>query len=98
MRLDIRKGRTARLIVTGRIDMSDVPGLRRVLLALLDGGRAVEVDLADTDPLNSAALSVLIEALAAAKRRGVAFRLIGADRAAGPVAGLCRLDRLLLAA
>jgi len=73
----LERGADGRVRLSGDLDFTTVPVIWPELESLLRDGSAIELSLAGVDHTNSAALAMLIEALAVAKRNG--GRLVLAD-------------------
>ena len=78
--------------VEGDLTIYEAAEARASLLALVDGARAVELDLADVGDIDSAGLQLL---LATARTLGGQLSLAGASAAVIEAIGLLGLDRHL---
>jgi len=78
--------------VEGDLTIYEAAEARASLLALVDGARAVELDLADVGDIDSAGLQLL---LATACTLGGRLSLAGASAAVAEAVGLLGLDRHL---
>lgn len=78
--------------VEGDLTIYEAAETRASLLALVDGARAVELDLADVGDIDSAGLQLL---LATARTLGGRLSLVGASAAVTEAIGLLGLGRHL---
>ncbi|MCK9537687.1 STAS domain-containing protein [Dokdonella sp.] len=78
----------------GEVDLSWSQDVRRAVLAALQGGLPVGVDLAAVDYIDSSGIAALVEGLQGARSRGVAFALIAVSAQVRAVLELARLDRV----
>ena len=80
----------------GDIDLSVSPQLRRALLATLEEGRDVVVDMGAVPYIDSSGIAGLAEGLQAARRAGCRFALARPGEAALKVLRIARLDRVFI--
>lgn len=76
----------------GEIDLHHAPAARRQILALVDAGRSLVIDLAGVTYLDSAGVAVLAEGRRRAQRRGQDFVLTAVSAAAMKLLTFTRLD------
>lgn len=82
------------VILGGTIDLDHSPAARRALLDAVGRGRAISVDLAGVEVLDSSGMASLIEAHALARAAQLGFRLVGASERVMKLLRLARLDQV----
>ena len=82
------------LELDGEVDLSCSPDARKQILACLDGGTALLVDLSQVTYIDSSGVASLVEGFQTAKKKGMKFGLIGVSSAAMSVLQLARLDKV----
>lgn len=82
------------LELKGEVDLSCSPDARRQVLACLDGGRHLLVDLSGVTYIDSSGIASLVEGYQTAKKKGLKFGLVGVSSAAMGVLQLARLDKV----
>ena len=95
MRIDIsqRNGLTV-LSLVGQVDLSSSPQARQAILASLERGKGVQVDLSAVEYIDSSGLASLIEGYQKARRLQLDFALVNVSAVALKVLQLARLDRV----
>ena len=89
-------GRTAVVVVSGEVDLTNSDGLRDVLLSALDAGaRGLVVDMTATTFLDSAGVSALVRTSRRASATGTTVRLAVTAPSVLRVLDLVGLDRLI---
>ena len=87
---------TARLVCTGRFNMTAAPDFRRFLDGVLESGATrIVVDLSDTTFIDSSGLGALIGGLKKARQVGGDLRIAGPPEQVRMVLSLTNLDRVL---
>ena len=82
------------VVLEGEVDLSRSPDARNAILASLDGGRDVLVDLSQVTYIDSSGVASLVEGFQTAKKSSVEFGLVGVSDTAMAVLKLARLDRV----
>lgn len=80
---------------TGEVDLSVTPQAREQVLACLDGGTGLLVELSGVTHIDSSGVAVLIEAHTTAKKSGLRFGLVSPSRQVLEVLHLARVDTIL---
>jgi anti-sigma B factor antagonist len=80
--------------VTGHIDLSNSPALRKTLLATLKDSDRLALNLAQVNYIDSSGIASLLEVLKEARRTGKKFVLFGLTTAVREVLQLTRLTRV----
>jgi len=78
--------------LAGEVDLEHTPQIRKVLLAAVEHGRRVLVDMAEVSYIDSSGIACLIEALQEARKKGADLALIAVNPQALRVLELARLD------
>ena len=78
--------------LSGDVDLSTSPDARKSILAALEHGKGVMVDLAGVAYLDSSGVASLVEAFQLARGQQQVFGLIGVSNSALSVLKLARLD------
>ncbi len=78
----------------GDMDLDSSPGARKALLDTVAKGKPIVVDLSQVGYIDSSGVASLVEALQAARKKGVGFSLAALSEAAGRVLQLARLDKV----
>ncbi len=78
----------------GDVDLEHSPAARAVLLAAVERGSGVLVDLSGVGYMDSSGVASLVEAYQESKKRGARFALIAVNPPALRVLELARLDRV----
>ena len=80
----------------GDVDLEHSPKAREVLLAGIDQGKNVFVDLSGVTYIDSSGVASLVEAFQRAKGQGSTFALVAVNPAALRVLQLARLDKVFV--
>lgn len=78
----------------GDVDLSCSPDARKQILACLDGGSDLLVDLSGVTYIDSSGVASLVEGYQTAKKKSLKFGLVGVSNAALNVLQLARLDKV----
>lgn len=78
----------------GEVDLSCSPKARKEILAVLNAGQQLLVDLSAVSYIDSSGVASLVEGYQAAKKKKLKFGLIGVSQAAIGVLKLARLDKV----
>ena len=81
--------------LSGRLDTASAPEAEAKLLAMLDGGRPLVVDLAQVHYVSSAGLRALLKAAKQAKAASVGFALAAPQPAVREVLEISGFDKIL---
>lgn len=87
-------GGAARVFLTGDIDLETSPLARQALLAAVDRGTPVVVDMSGVSYMDSSGIASLVEAFQKAKSAGHEFSLEGVGGTVQKVLALARLDKV----
>lgn len=87
-------GRFTVIALKGEVDMRHSPAARKVILASLEQGLPVMVELSDVSYIDSSGVASLVEGLQLAKNRKIEFALSGISTPVMNVLKLARLDRV----
>jgi anti-sigma B factor antagonist len=82
------------LAVSGEVDLSWSPDLRRDILAQLEAGKPVLVDLSQVTYIDSSGIAGFVEGYQRAKALKLQFGLLSASEPVLSVLRLARLDRV----
>lgn len=82
------------LALQGDVDLSRSPDARRQILACLDSGRHLLIDLSGVTYIDSSGVASLVEGYQTAKKKSLRFGLVGVSPAAMGVLQLARLDKV----
>ncbi len=88
------EGKTVIVGVSGDIDLESSPEARRVLLAEVDKGSPVLVDMSGVSYIDSSGVASLVESLQMARAKGGDFALAAVSESALRVLQLARLDKV----
>jgi anti-sigma B factor antagonist len=80
--------------LTGDVDLSTSPAVRKALLATLQEGKDLLIDLSEVTYLDSSGVAALVEAFQVARSKRLRFGLVGASSGALNVLRLARLDKV----
>jgi len=80
----------------GDVDLEHSPKAREVLLAGIDQGKGVFVDMSGVTYIDSSGVASLVEAFQRAKTQATTFALVAVNPAALRVLELARLDRVFV--
>jgi anti-sigma B factor antagonist len=80
--------------LSGEVDLSWSPQVRRAILDALEGDHAVAVDLSDVGYIDSSGIAALVEGFQTARKNGRRFALVAVSEAVMAVLQLARLDRV----
>jgi len=80
--------------VCGEVDLNTSPTLRTAILAALNGGRNVGVELSKAEYMDSSGVATLVEGLKLSKHSGQCICLLDPSQAVLKVLQLARLDSL----
>ena len=83
------------LRIEGPFDVEHAPGWRRAILRCLEPRQDLEIDLSGLTRIDGSGLASLVEALQAARRRGIACTISGASDAVRRMVELNRLETVL---
>lgn len=78
----------------GEIDLNTSPDMRDKILAVLEQGKSLTVDLSGVSYIDSSGIASLVEGLRGARDRGIQFRLSGVNQTVLQVLELARLDKV----
>ena len=95
--MEIKKreeGGYAILELAGEVDLSCSPEARKQILACLEAGKNLLVDLSAITYIDSSGVASLVEGYQSAKKLNLKFGLIGVSTAAMNVLQLARLDKV----
>lgn len=82
------------LEIAGEVDLSCSPEARKQILACLEAGKNLLVDLSATTYIDSSGVASLVEGYQTAKKQKLKFGLVGVSTAAMNVLQLARLDKV----
>ena len=88
------EGGYAILELVGEVDLSCSPEARKRVLASLDAGYNLLIDLSGVDYIDSSGVATLVEGYQTAKKQNLKFGLVGVSQAAMSVLRLARLDKV----
>ncbi len=80
--------------VRGEVDLSWSQQLRKSILAALNGGRPVAVDLSQVTYIDSSGIAALVEGFQNARGKSQRFSLVAVSKPVHAVLELARLDRV----
>jgi anti-sigma B factor antagonist len=80
--------------LTGEVDLSCSPDARRQILAVIDAGHDLLVDLAGVTYIDSSGVASLVEGYQAARKKQLEFGLVAVSDSAMSVFTLARLDQV----
>lgn len=80
--------------LSGELDLSFSPEARRQILACVEDGGLVLVELAEVTYIDSSGIASLVEGLQAAKQRQLEFGLVNVSKSAMQVLRIARLDSI----
>lgn len=80
--------------LSGELDLGFSPEARRQILACVERGGDVLVEMADVEYVDSSGIASLVEGLQAAKRKQLAFALLSVSKSAMQVLRIARLDSI----
>ncbi|MDH3451717.1 MAG: STAS domain-containing protein [Gammaproteobacteria bacterium] len=78
----------------GEVDLSSSPRARTAILACLNDGQSLLVDLSAVDYIDSSGVASLVEGFRLARDRQLTFGLLAVSEAALRVLQLARLDKV----
>ncbi len=79
---------------TGDIDLQSSPEVRKVLLAGVEEGSAVLVDLSGVEYIDSSGVASMVESFQNARKKNQGYVLVSVSEAAMRVLQLARLDKV----
>ncbi len=79
---------------TGDIDLQSSPEVRKVLLACVEEGSAVLVDLSGVEYIDSSGVASMVESFQNARKKSQDYILVSVSEAAMRVLQLARLDKV----
>jgi anti-sigma B factor antagonist len=82
------------LHLTGEVDLSNSPEVRKCLLDILNAGQSVIVDFSGLDYIDSSGIATLVEGLNIAKKSNLKLMIACANGAPKQVLELTRLDQV----
>jgi anti-sigma B factor antagonist len=88
------EGGYAILELIGEVDLSCSPEARKRILASLDAGKNLLIDLSGVTYIDSSGVASLVEGYQTAKKQNLKFGLVGVSQAAISVLQLARLDKV----
>ncbi|MDZ7752029.1 MAG: STAS domain-containing protein [Gammaproteobacteria bacterium] len=95
MQCEVRKEATFDVVsLKGEVDLSTSPAVRQAILASLEAGTPVAIELQDVTYIDSSGVASLVEGYQTAKSRGLLFTLVGASESVMGVLELARLDKV----
>lgn len=95
MQCEVRKESSFDVVsLSGEVDLSTSPTVRRAILASLEAGSPVAVELKAVTYIDSSGVASLVEGYQTAKSKGLGFTLVGASEAVMGVLELARLDKV----
>jgi anti-sigma B factor antagonist len=80
--------------LSGELDLSFSPEVRKHILACIENDAPVLVELADVEYIDSSGIASLVEGLQAAKRKQLEFGLVSVSKSAMQVLRIARLDSI----
>lgn len=80
--------------LSGEVDLSSSPRARSAILACLNGGNSLLVDLSAVKYIDSSGIASLVEGFRLARDKQLAFGLLAVSEPALRVLQLARLDRV----
>ena len=78
----------------GDVDLASSPEARQAILAALNGGRGLLVDLSAVSYIDSSGVASLVEGFQTAREKGLPFALVGVSESARLVLQLAHLDKV----
>lgn len=95
MQCDVRKEAAFDVVtLKGEVDLSTSPAVRQAILASLEAGTPVAIELREVTYIDSSGVASLVEGYQTAKSRGLPFTLVGASESVMGVLELARLDKV----
>lgn len=88
------EGGYAILELVGEVDLSCSPDARKRILASLEAGHNLLIDLSRVEYIDSSGVASLVEGYQTAKKQNLKFGLVGVSQAAMNVLKLARLDKV----
>lgn len=88
------EGGYAILELIGEVDLSCSPEARKRILASLEAGHNLLIDLSRVAYIDSSGVASLVEGYQTAKKQNLKFGLVGVSQAAMSVFQLARLDKV----
>ncbi|MCB1737745.1 MAG: STAS domain-containing protein [Gammaproteobacteria bacterium] len=82
------------LRLSGEIDLSNSPLARKLILAQLDAGKPLAVDLSGVSYIDSSGIASLVEGYQKARSGNLRFALVAVSEATMKVLQLARLDQV----
>lgn len=80
------------IALSGELDLSCSPDARQQILACIEGGGTVLVEMAAVDYIDSSGIASLVEGLQSARRKKQKFALVSVSKSAMQVLRIARLD------
>jgi anti-sigma B factor antagonist len=90
----IERDGTTVLTLSGEVDLSQSPALRKALMELMFDRKAVVVDLSGVTYIDSSGIAGLVEAYQSARKNATRFTLAAMSDPVRRVLQLARLDRV----
>jgi len=78
--------------LSGEIDLSESPNVRKQILNYIDNGDDLLIDLSKVEYIDSSGVASLVEGLQTARAKNINFALLGVSESAMQVLQLARLD------
>ena len=88
------EGRYTVINLKGDVDLSCSPDARKQILHCLEAGKHLLVSLSEVTYIDSSGVASLVEGYQTAKKKSLAFGLVGVSTAAMSVLQLARLDKV----
>lgn len=88
------EGGYAVLALNGDVDLSCSPAAREQILACLDDGKHLLIEMSGVTYIDSSGVASLVEGYQAAKKKALKFGLVGVSTAVMNVMQLARLDEV----
>jgi anti-sigma B factor antagonist len=80
--------------LAGEVDLSCSPDARRQILAVIDAGKNLLIDLSGVTYIDSSGVASLVEGYQAARKKQLRFGLVAVSDSAMSVFTLARLDQV----
>lgn len=80
--------------LSGELDLSYSPEVRKQILACIEHDRPVLVELVDVEYIDSSGIASLVEGLQVAKRKQLEFGLVNVSKSAMQVLRIARLNSI----
>nr|MBS0020196.1 STAS domain-containing protein [Gammaproteobacteria bacterium] len=80
--------------LSGEVDLSCSSEARKQILACVEHGGHVLVEMVDVEYIDSSGIASLVEGLQTARRKQLEFGLVSVSKSAMQILGIARLDRV----